>query len=57
MREATIKQQELLSADEVFLCNSVMGLLPVSQIIEPQKTYAVGVVTQQLQYALQAVGK
>ena len=55
--EATIKQQELLSADEVFLCNSVMGLLPVSQIIEHQKTYAVGVVTQQLQHALQAVEK
>ena len=55
--EATIKQHELLSADEVFLCNSVMGVLPVSQIVEPQKTYAVATITQQLQHALQAIGK
>ncbi|NQY26195.1 MAG: aminodeoxychorismate lyase [Piscirickettsiaceae bacterium] len=57
VNEATISQQELLNADEVFICNSVMGILPVSQIVDINKIYAVGTITQQLQNALQKLGK
>lgn len=55
--ETAISQQDLLNADEVFICNSIMGILPVSYIMDSNKTYAVGEITQQLQHALQTLEK
>jgi 4-amino-4-deoxychorismate lyase len=45
--ERTSTKDELLSADEVFVCNSIVGIWPVKQIA--QTGFSVGVMTRQLQ--------
>jgi len=48
--EHAFTQEELLSADEVFVCNSIVGIWPVRQI---EKTrFPVGKITRQLQTGL-----
>ena len=44
---------DLLSADEVFLCNSVIGIWPVVQLQHPATRWSYGPLTQALQMALQ----
>ena len=48
--EHTFTQDELLSADEVFVCNSIAGIWPVRQIA--RTCFPVGEVTRQLQTCL-----
>jgi 4-amino-4-deoxychorismate lyase len=50
VQERVIKKQELAEADEVFVCNSVIGIWPVYAI--SNKMYPVGFITQFLQKAL-----
>lgn len=45
----------LLHADEVFLCNAVRGVLPVTALAKPQVEWAAGTITQQLQSAVGAL--
>lgn len=48
--ERTFTKDELLSADEVFVCNSIIGIWPVKQIAET--CFSVGAITRQLQIKL-----
>ena len=48
--EHTFTQDELLSADEVFVCNSIVGIWPVRQIENTR--FPVGQITRQLQIGL-----
>lgn len=48
--QAYIRQQDLLSADEVFMCNSVIGIWPIKQIDE--QSISIGVITSLLQTQL-----
>ncbi|NOX08824.1 MAG: aminodeoxychorismate lyase [Gammaproteobacteria bacterium] len=50
-----ISQQQLLQADEMFICNSLMGITPVQQINEQR--FATGAVTRTLLTALQEADK
>lgn len=45
--EHEFTQDELLSADEVFVCNSIIGIWPVRQI--ENSRFSVGLITRQLQ--------
>jgi 4-amino-4-deoxychorismate lyase len=45
--EHTFTKDELLSADEVFVCNSIVGIWPIKQIATT--CFPVGVITRQLQ--------
>ena len=45
--EHTFTKDELLSADEVFVCNSIIGIWPIKQIATTY--FPVGVITRQLQ--------
>jgi 4-amino-4-deoxychorismate lyase len=50
VKEHTFTKDELLSADEVFVCNSIIGIWPVKQI---ETTYfPVGLITRQIQFWL-----
>jgi len=55
VKEEVITQKEVNNADEVFVCNSVIGIWPVSHIADT--SYQVGPITQQLQHALQQLKK
>jgi 4-amino-4-deoxychorismate lyase len=44
-------KNELLAADELFFCNSIIGIWPVNQIAD--KHYAIGPVTRQIQQWLE----
>ena len=46
-REHTFTKDELLSADEVFVCNSIVGIWPVKQIANVN--FPVGWLTRQIQ--------
>ena len=48
--EHIFTQDELLSADEVFVCNSIVGIWPVRQIENIR--FPVGEITRQLQNCL-----
>ena len=48
--EYAFTQDELLSADEVFVCNSIVGIWPVRQIAKT--CFPVGEITRQLQISL-----
>jgi len=50
VQERTITRQQLAEADEVFVCNSIIGIWPVSAI--SNKLYPVGFITQFIQKAL-----
>jgi 4-amino-4-deoxychorismate lyase len=45
--EHTFTKDELLSADEVFVCNSIVGIWPIKRIATT--CFPVGVITRQLQ--------
>jgi 4-amino-4-deoxychorismate lyase len=45
--EHTFTKDELLSADEVFVCNSIIGIWPIKQIANTY--FSVGLITRQLQ--------
>ena len=47
-RECRIDVETLVSADEVFLSNSVFGLWPVTALAEPAARWAVGPITRRL---------
>ncbi|WP_262966234.1 aminodeoxychorismate lyase [Methylobacter psychrophilus] len=51
--EHTFTKDELLSADEVFVCNSIIGIWPVKQIA--QIHFSVGLITRKLQIRLAQV--
>lgn len=55
VKEAAISKNDVFNADEVFICNSVIGIWPVRIIADTN--YQVGPITQQLQYALQQLEK
>ncbi len=55
VKEAAISKDDVFNADEVFVCNSVIGIWPVRIIADT--SYLVGPITQQLQYALQQLKK
>ena len=44
------KERELLSADEAFVCNSIIGIWPIKSINSTQ--FEIGLITRQLQYML-----
>ena len=44
------KEHELLSADEAFLCNSIIGIWPIKSINSTR--FEIGLITRQLQYML-----
>jgi 4-amino-4-deoxychorismate lyase len=48
--EHLFTKDELLSADEVFVCNSIVGIWPVRQIAT--KYFSVGLITKTLQIQL-----
>lgn len=48
--ERAFTKDELLSADEIFVCNSIIGIWPVRQIVK--KCFPVGTRTRQLQTCL-----
>jgi 4-amino-4-deoxychorismate lyase len=50
VHETAVAKEELLTADEVFVCNSIIGIWPV-QTIEKVR-YAVGPLTRQCQFDL-----
>ncbi len=50
VEEKNLSRDELFTADEIFVCNSVIGIWPVSNI--DNRAYAVGPVTKNLQQAL-----
>lgn len=50
VQERTITLQQLAEADEVFVCNSIIGIWPVSAI--SNKLYPVGFITQFIQKSL-----
>ncbi|MDC9725111.1 MAG: aminodeoxychorismate lyase [Gammaproteobacteria bacterium] len=56
-KERSITQDDLNKADEVFVCNSLNGIWPVIGIINIDKKYSRGTITQQLQHALSTVKK
>jgi 4-amino-4-deoxychorismate lyase len=45
--EHTFTKDELLSADEVFVCNSIVGIWPIKQIASA--SFPVGLITRQIQ--------
>lgn len=49
--EGRVSRDDLLSADELFVCNSVIGIWPVRQIEHQQ--FSVGPLTQQFQHWLE----
>lgn len=49
-RIAEVKPEEVLTADEIFLSNSLVGIWPVRRL--EGREYAVGKTTQQLQEAI-----
>lgn len=49
--EGRVSQDDLLSADELFVCNSVIGIWPVRQIEHQQ--FSVGPLTRQFQHWLE----
>ncbi len=51
--EHDYSKEDLLAADEVFLCNSIIGIWPIKQL--EQVNFKVGLVTKNLQKALQAL--
>ena len=52
--EHTFTKDELLSADEVFVCNSIIGIWPVKQIAST--CFPVGLITKQIQNWLNQFG-
>lgn len=50
VEECVISKQKLFSADEIFVCNSLIGIWPVRKIADT--VYPVGAVTKRLQQAL-----
>ena len=46
VREHFFKARDLLAAEEMFVCNSIIGLWPVSQLAH--QTFAIGPVTRQI---------
>lgn len=55
VKEDAITKDDVNNADEVLVCNSVIGIWPVRNIADV--TYPLGPITQQLQYALQQLEK
>jgi 4-amino-4-deoxychorismate lyase len=52
-QQKNILMDELLSADEIFVCNSVIGIWPVIQLhTNPIRNFTVGKITRELQAAL-----
>ncbi len=49
-RVATLKREDILDADEVFLTNSLIGVWPVQRL--EAREYAVGRITRQIQDAI-----
>lgn len=57
VQEDEITKQDLLNADEIFICNSIIGIWPISYIKDSGRQYPVGTITHKLQYALQEIEK
>ena len=55
VEERVIDRRQLAEADEVFICNSIIGIWPVSAI--SNKSYPIGFITQFLQKALSQCDK
>lgn len=53
VRETILTPQDLKTADELFLTNALMGIMPVTRFEE--KTWAIGPITQKLQKAYQTL--
>jgi len=48
--EKPFKKHEFLSADEIFVSNSIIGLWPINQI--ENKHFSIGPITRQIQFCL-----
>ncbi|NOQ94079.1 MAG: aminodeoxychorismate lyase [Methylophaga sp.] len=55
IKETVITRNDLRKADEVFVCNSINGIWPVIDVVDIEKKYTLGSITQQLQQALSMV--
>ena len=55
--EQVLLQSDLTDADEVFVCNSVNGIWPVSAISDTDQAYTVGPITKQCQLWLSQAEK
>ena len=57
VQEAVVTQNDVITADEIFICNSVIGIWPITHIVDSNTNYPVGAITQQLQQSLQQLKK
>ncbi|MBF0218441.1 MAG: aminodeoxychorismate lyase [Gammaproteobacteria bacterium] len=48
--------ENLAAAEEIFLTNSLVGILPVTEVVTMAKRYSIGRITQKLQQTLQQRG-
>ena len=55
-QERDLRVEDLYRADEVFLCNAIAGIWPVTEIDDPQQVFAIGETTRALQNAIRAGG-
>lgn len=55
--ETTLTASMLQQADELFLCNSLAGIWPVTFLIDWQQHWSKGPITERLQHALQRLNK
>jgi len=52
VEQGLISKKNILEADEVFVCNSIIGIWPVNSIDGTNTVFQIGNVTQGLQHAL-----
>lgn len=52
MQIRTLDIKDLINADELFVCNSLIGIWPVTEVAETDYRYSYGPITKQLQQAL-----
>lgn len=57
VKEREIAKDELAQADELFVCNSVIGIWPVTNIVDTNIKYSIEDVTQMLQQGLEQAKK
>ena len=54
IEETAVKRDDVISADELFLTNSIIKIWPVTSIANVERTFKHGPITQMLQNQLEA---